>query len=177
VACLAAHKKGFVVGSSRGGLLGIYEIERDFSINHIDTFKVDTNCTEVTCLSISFDRSHLILNAKFKEEGAPQSSPIDPNEIVLEEKLEMYQLNLHQLSVLKNVFTLPIKNVFSKGNLAGPILDLSVGISKDIIVTVGLDQYVRVFEYAGSSHALEGPAFQVNNPSTALAQSPQMSFY
>jgi hypothetical protein len=64
MSCLAAHKKGFVVGSKKGGYLGIYEIERDFSINHVDTFKIEQNCTEVTSLSISFDRSHLIINAK-----------------------------------------------------------------------------------------------------------------
>jgi hypothetical protein len=54
------------------------------------------------------------------------------------------------------VFTLPIKNVFPKGNTSGPILDLAVGISKDIIVSVGADYYIRVFEYAGSSHSYEG---------------------
>ena len=41
MSCIAAHKKGFVVGSKNGGYLGIYEIERDFTINHVDTFKVD----------------------------------------------------------------------------------------------------------------------------------------
>lgn len=41
ISCLVAHKKGFVVGSKNGGYLGVYEIERDFSINHVDTFRVD----------------------------------------------------------------------------------------------------------------------------------------
>ena len=62
----------------------------------------------------------------------------------------MYQLNLHQLSVLKNVFTLPIKLVFPKGNPVGTITNISGGVSKDIIVSVGIDRYIRVFEYAGS---------------------------
>lgn len=59
----------------------------------------------------------------------------------------MYQLNLHQLSVLKNVFTLPIKPVFPKGNPVGSIMDMSVAVSKDIIVSAGFDRYMRVFEY------------------------------
>lgn len=67
--------------------------------------------------------------------------------------MEMYFLNLHQLSVLKNVFTLPIKPVFPKGNILGGIKDMSVGISKDLIVTVGEDKHIRVFEYAGSQHS------------------------
>jgi len=56
ISCFAAHKKGFVVGSKNGGFIGVYEIERDFSINHVDTFKVDPLCSEVTSVSISFDR-------------------------------------------------------------------------------------------------------------------------
>lgn len=44
------------MGSKNGGYLGIYEIERDFSINHVDTFKVDPMCTEVTSVAVSFDR-------------------------------------------------------------------------------------------------------------------------
>ncbi len=68
----------------------------------------------------------------------------------------MFYLNLHQLSVLKNVFTLPIKPVFPKGNIIGGILDMSIGVSKDLVVTVGEDKYIRVFEYAGSSHSGDG---------------------
>ena len=58
-------------------------------------------------------------------------------------------MNLNQLSVLKNVFTLPIKQVFNNGNIIGGIIDMSIGISKDIIVTVGADKNIRVFEYGG----------------------------
>jgi phospholipid N-methyltransferase len=61
----------------------------------------------------------------------------------------MFYLNLNQLSVLKNVFTLPIKQVLNNGNIVGAILDMSIGISKDIIVTVGADKHIRVFEYGG----------------------------
>ena len=39
--------------------------------------------------------------------------------------------------MLKNVFTLPIKPVFPKGNIIGSLVDMSIGISKDMIVTVG----------------------------------------
>lgn len=67
----------------------------------------------------------------------------------------MFYLNLHQLSVLKNVFTLPIKPVFPRGNTIGGIIDMSVGVSKDLIVTVGEDKSIRVFEYAGSRHAID----------------------
>lgn len=67
ICTMAAHKKGFVVGSKKGGYIGIYEIERDFSINHVDTFKVDPNCTEVTSVAISFDRQYLMINAKIHE--------------------------------------------------------------------------------------------------------------
>jgi hypothetical protein len=55
--------------------------------------------------------------------------------------------------VLKNVFTLPIKQVFPKGNIVGGITDLSIGVSKDIMVSVGGDKNIRVFEYNGSSHS------------------------
>jgi hypothetical protein len=57
-----------VVGSKNGGYIGIYEIERDFSINHIDTFKVDPMCTEVASVSISFDRQYLLINSILNEE-------------------------------------------------------------------------------------------------------------
>lgn len=74
----------------------------------------------------------------------------DSDDVDFIDRLEMYYLNLHQLSVLKNVFTLPIKCVFPKGNTIGSILDMSVGVSKDLVVSVGEDKYVRIFEYAGS---------------------------
>jgi len=80
----------------------------------------------------------------------------DSDEVDFVERLEMYYLNLHQLSVLKNVFTLPIKPVFPKGNTIGSILDMSVGVSKDLVVTVGEDKYIRVFEYAGASFSGDG---------------------
>lgn len=51
------------------------------------------------------------------------------------------------MSVLKNVFSIPIKPVFPKGNPVGSILDMSVAVSKDIIVSAGFDRYMRVFEY------------------------------
>lgn len=57
-----------MVGSKNGGYIGIYEIERDFSINHVDTFKVDPNCSEITSLSISTERSYLLITAKIQEE-------------------------------------------------------------------------------------------------------------
>ena len=76
ISCIAAHKKGFVVGSKNGGYIGIYEIERDFSINHVDTFKVDPNCSEINSLSVSFDRSYLLINAKIKEDELVSSSSV-----------------------------------------------------------------------------------------------------
>lgn len=57
-----------MVGSKNGGYIGVYEIERDFSINHVDTFKVDPKCSEVTSVAISFDRQYLAINAKIQEE-------------------------------------------------------------------------------------------------------------
>jgi len=59
-------------------------------------------------------------------------------------------MNLNQLSVMKNVFTLPIKPVFQHGNPVGAFTEMSVGVSKDLIVTAGKDHYMRVFEYAGN---------------------------
>ena len=58
------------MGSRNGGYIGIYEIDRDFSINHVDTFKVDPNCSEISSLAISFDRSQLLINAKIQEESS-----------------------------------------------------------------------------------------------------------
>ena len=57
--------------------------------------------------------------------------------------------------MLKNVFTLPIKQVFPRGNIVGTIKDMSVGVSKDLIVSAGEDKHIRVFEYAGSQHSSE----------------------
>ena len=65
---MAATKKGFVVGSKNGGFIGIYDIERDYSIMHVDTFKVDPNCVEICNLSISSKRSYLLITAKISEE-------------------------------------------------------------------------------------------------------------
>lgn len=48
------------------------------------------------------------------------------------------------------MFTLPIKPVFPIGNPVGPILDVSVGVSKDTIVTAGADRHIRVFQFPGS---------------------------
>ena len=67
---MVAHKKGFVVGSKNGGYLGVYEIERDFSINHVDTFRVDPKCSEIVSLGISFDRQYLAMTAKINEESS-----------------------------------------------------------------------------------------------------------
>jgi len=93
---VAAHKKGFVVGSKNGGFIGVYEIERDFSINHVDTFKVDPMCSEVTSVCISFDRQYLVINSKILEENDHprlQHGEHDENEVI--DRLEMYYLNLH----------------------------------------------------------------------------------
>jgi len=60
-----------VVGSKNGGFIGVYEIERDFSVNHIDTFKVDPNSIAVDSLSISFDKTYLVLAAEIQEESLP----------------------------------------------------------------------------------------------------------
>ena len=57
-----------MVGSKNGGYIGIYEIERDYSINHVDTFKVDPSCSEVSSVAISFDRQYLLINALMKDE-------------------------------------------------------------------------------------------------------------
>jgi hypothetical protein len=58
-----------VVGSKNGGFIGIYEIERDYSINHVDTFKVDPYCLEVNSLSISNEKkNYLLITAKMTEE-------------------------------------------------------------------------------------------------------------
>jgi hypothetical protein len=54
------------------------------------------------------------------------------------------------------VFTLPIKPVFPKGNIIGMVKGISVGVSKDLIVSVGDDKFIRVFEYSGSQHSHEG---------------------
>jgi len=67
---LVAHKKGFIVGSKNGGYLGVYEIEKDFSINHVDTFKVDPKCSEITALGISFDRQYLSITARLTEDSS-----------------------------------------------------------------------------------------------------------
>lgn len=63
-----AHKKGFVVGSKTGGFIGIYEIDqRDQSVSHVDTFKVDPKANSICGLGSSSDKSRLVISAKVNE--------------------------------------------------------------------------------------------------------------
>lgn len=74
----------------------MYEIERNFTISHVDTFKVDPKCEEVTSVSISFDRQYLVINAKIHEEANhPHLAHNDNDEPEFNERLEMFYLNLH----------------------------------------------------------------------------------
>ena len=82
--------------------------------------------------------------------GSLPDGQASPEEQMPIERLEFYQMNLHQMSVLKNVFTLPTKPVFPHGNPFSDITDMSIAVSKDLIVTAGKDKYLRVFEYPGS---------------------------
>jgi len=117
ITSIIAHKKGFIVGSTNG-YLGIYEIERDFSVNHIDTFKIDPLCTAIQSLSISFDRSFMVAAALIHESSGQVVSGFGRTEEEIPDidRIELFQMNLHQMSVLKNVFTLPTKPVFPHGN-------------------------------------------------------------
>jgi hypothetical protein len=142
-----------VVGSKKGGFIGIYEIERDFSVNHVDTFRVDPKCTAVTGLSVSTDKSHLVISSLLQEE-VMAGGELPSGETKLN-RVELYQLNLQQLSVSKNIFSLPIKQVFQKGNPIGSLIDLDVGVSKDLIVSAGQDNYIRIFEYKGNGQVTE----------------------
>ena len=56
---------------------------------------------------------------------------------------------------MKNIFTLPVKPIFPKGNPVGKVVSLSVGISKDFILMAGADNYIRVFEYSAGQNANE----------------------
>lgn len=52
-------------------------------------------------------------------------------------RVELFSLNMQQLSISKNIFSLPIKRIFEKGNSVGGIQDIDVGVSKDLIVAAG----------------------------------------
>jgi hypothetical protein len=69
------------------------------------------------------------------------------------DRVELYSLNMQQLSVSKNIFSIPIKQVFEKGNSVNGLIDIDVGVSKDLIVAAGQDNNIRIFEYSGSTGA------------------------
>lgn len=93
VSCIVANKKGFVVGSDRGGFIGIYEIEqKDSSVNHLDTFKIDQKCSSVCGLGTSSDKSRLIISALLSEPCPPGGSYF--NSETRMERIELYSLNM-----------------------------------------------------------------------------------
>lgn len=152
MSCIVANKKGFVVGSNKGGFIGIYEIEqKDSSVNHLDTFKIDPKCTSVCGLGTSSDKSRLIISALLSEPCPPGGTYFNSESNM--DRVELYSLNMQQLSVSKNIFSIPIKQVFEKGNSVNGLIDIDVGVSKDLIVAAGQDNNIRIFEYSGSTGA------------------------
>lgn len=72
VSCIVAYEKGFAVGSKTGGFLGIYEIEqKDHSVSHVDTFKIDPKCVSVCGLSCSRGDGRLVISAVLSDPCPP----------------------------------------------------------------------------------------------------------
>lgn len=76
------------MGSKNGGYIGIYDIERDYSIMHVDTFKVHPLCEEINNLSISSKRTYLLITAKIKEDKSELIADLEDEEP--KDRLELY---------------------------------------------------------------------------------------
>lgn len=64
------HKKGFVVGTQREfGFFNIYQISKEFEVTLIQSFRFANNCLGINSMSISFDRSYLVLSAKLLDQN------------------------------------------------------------------------------------------------------------
>jgi WD40 repeat protein len=60
-------------------------------------------------------------------------------------RTELYRFNLADAYSLKDPDFRPI---FKNGNPLGPIIDISISVSKNILATVGADKYLRIWEYS-----------------------------
>ena len=99
-------------------------------------------------MSISFDRSYMVLSAKLLdqniEEQLMEMNLGDDTNKHERWRIELYQISLAQAYNQKDAYFRPI---FKNGNPQGPIMEVAIAISKNIVASVGADKYLRIWEF------------------------------
>ena len=99
-------------------------------------------------MSISFDRSYIVLSAKLLDQNIEEQlmeMNLGENKNKDERaRIELYQMSLAEAYNQKDAYFMPI---FRNGNPQGPIMEVAIAISKNIVASVGADKYLRIWEF------------------------------
>lgn len=153
------HKKGFVVGTqSKFGFFNLYAVTKEFEVSLIQSFSFSLRCIGINSLSICYDRSYMVLSVKVLDQNIEDqwrelqasNSPIASQKFDDDHKeercrIELYQFSLADAHALKDP---GFKPIFNNGNPMGAITDISVAVSKNLVASVGVDKYLRIWEYS-----------------------------
>lgn len=150
---LETHKRGFVVANQNNfGFFNIYSKNKDNEVSLIQSFCLSLKCLGINSISISFDRSYLVLSAKVLdqniEDQLAEMNIVDEENKVKRCRTELYQFSLTDAYDSKDP---NFKPIFKNGNPLGPMMDLAVSVSKNMVATVGADKYLRIFEYSSDA--------------------------
>ena len=98
---IETHKKGFVVGTqTKFGFFNIYSLSKEFEVSLIQSFCLSLRCLGINSISISFDRSYLVLSAKVLdqniEDQLAEMQIIDDENKDKRCRTELYQFSLKE---------------------------------------------------------------------------------
>ncbi|CAI2386786.1 unnamed protein product [Moneuplotes crassus] len=166
------HKKGFVVANQTNfGFFNIYTKNKDNEVSLIQSFCLSLKCLGINSISISFDRSYLVLSAKVLdqniEDQLAEMKIVDEENKVKRCRTELYQFCLSDAYSLKDP---NFKPIFKNGNPLGAILDISVSVSKNLVSSVGADKYLRIFEYSVENNKISSPIIPIDTLDTNYRQ-------
>ena len=144
--CLAVSRRGFFVGGS-GGFLSVFFFEDGRPPLHISTTQLSPSATHTKGLSVSSDDQTIVcvcqksidstqIESKSGRSGTEDEMP--------EMKLEFYLANLKKIESELQDGVWPL---FPASQHFGAIRDISISVSRNQVVTVGDDGYLRVWHY------------------------------
>ena len=103
----------------------------------------------INSISVSLDKSYMVLSAKVLDQNIEDQ--MKEMQIFDEEnkhkrcRIELYQFSLSDAYALKDA---ELKPIFKNGNPRGEIIDISLAVSKNLLVSVGADKYLIIWEYS-----------------------------
>ena len=144
--CLAVSRRGFFVGGS-GGFVSVFFFEDGRPPLHISTTQLNPSATHTKGISVSSDDQTLVCICQKSIDSTQietRSSRSVSEEEMVDMKLEYYLVNLKKVESELQDAVWPL---FPASQHFGGIRDVAVSVSKNQLVTVGDDSYLRIWHY------------------------------